>query len=268
MIEMKKGGYGHYKPNLLQKLFILLGRNTPVLKTFFRTRLNGLLVRSRSGPIDYELFGLKYRFHTYDSLADRKALFSPNKYDIFEREFLVNKIERNGVFLDIGSNVGVYSLYVASMREDVDVYAFEPISKIAERLSYNSNINDLQSRLKINNIALSDRSGFVSFSLEKESLVFGRVSGQVPCMTLTDFLEKNGIKKIGAIKIDVEGAEDKILKPFFCSSAKEFWPDFIVIEHLFPEVWDWNCLAELEKLGYQSVWVGSMNTIYQLDGRG
>lgn len=264
-MNYQKTEYGHYKPTLLQELLIFFGRNTPVLKTFFRTRLNRLLLKLKNDPIDYNLFGLNYRFHTYDSLADRKALFTPNKYDQFEREFISNKIEPNGIFLDIGSNVGVYSLFVSSKRADVDVYAFEPIAKIADRLAYNTKINGLDRRLKVNNIALSDRNGFASFSYEKESLVFGEVSGEVPCMTLLDFMSKNGIEKINALKIDVEGAEDKILKPFFDMSDRKQWPKHIVIEHLFPEIWEWNCLVGLEKLGYRSVWMGPMNTIYRID---
>jgi FkbM family methyltransferase len=264
MNELNKE-YGYFKPNILQKLLINFGRRTPILKTFFRTRLNKVLLNVKDGPLDYNLFGLKYRFHSYDNLADRKALFSPNKYDRFEREFLAKVIESNGIFLDIGSNVGVYSLYIASQRKDVSVYAFEPLAKIADRLKFNAKINNLEDKLKINNIALSDKNGFASFSFEKESIILGELSGEVPCMTLTSFLSTNSIQKIHAIKIDVEGAEDKILKPFFDTADKTRWPNFIVIEHLFPDIWEWNCLIELEKLGYKSVWVGPMNTIYQMD---
>lgn len=257
--------FGHFSPNYIQKFFILIGRNTPILKTFFRTRLNRLYLKLKNGPVDYNLFGLIYRFHTYDNLADRKALFTPDKYDRFEREFLSKNIQPNGIFFDIGSNVGVYSLFVSSKRKDVKVHAFEPILKIAERLKYNSKINNLNDRLKVNNIALTDTNGFASFSLEKESLVFGQMSGEVPCKTLINYMDENGIEKIDAIKIDVEGAEDKVLKPFFEKSHKNRWPKHIIIEHLFPDVWEWNCLVGLEKLGYKSVWVGPMNTIYQIE---
>jgi FkbM family methyltransferase len=255
--------FGYYKPNTVQKFFIFIGRNTPLLKTFFRTRLNRLYLKIKNGPIDYNLFGLNYRFHTYDNLADRKALFTPDKYDRFEREFLTKNIEPHGVFFDIGSNVGVYSLFVSTKRKDIIVHAFEPLFKIAERLKYNSQLNNLNDRLKVNNIALTDTNGFASFSIEKESLVFGDLSGEVQCKTLISFMDENGIEKIHAIKIDVEGAEDKVLKPFFEKSSKNRWPEHIIIEHLFPDIWEWNCLVELEKLGYRSVWVGPMNTIYQ-----
>ncbi len=257
--------FGYFKPNFIQEALILIGRNAPVLKTFFRTRLNRLYLKIKKGPVDYNLFGLKYRFHAYDNLADRKALFTPDKYDRFEREYISKNIEPDGVFLDIGSNVGVYSLFVSSQRRDVNVHAFEPISKIAERLKYNLKINNLDDRLKVNNIALTDTNGFASFSYEKESLVFGQVAGEVPCKTLISFMSENGISKIHAIKIDVEGAEDKVLKPFFETAQKSQWPKHIIIEHLFPDVWEWNCLVGLEKLGYKSVWVGPMNTIYQMD---
>jgi hypothetical protein len=130
MSTLEEVKFGHFRPNFIQKFFIIIGRNTPVLKTFFRTRLNRLYLKLKDGPVDYNLFGLSYRFHTYDNLADRKALFTPDKYDRYEREFLTKNIEQNGVFFDIGSNVGVYSLFVSSKRRDVKVHAFEPIFKI------------------------------------------------------------------------------------------------------------------------------------------
>lgn len=257
--------FGVYLPTRAQSFCIGLARNTPILKTFFRTRLNRIVGRLRPGPIDGNLFGLKYRFHSQTSLADRKALFTPDKYDKFEREFLSKNIKKEGVFLDIGSNVGVYSLFVASERLDVKIHAFEPLENIFQCLKFNLFINKLDDKVKVNNIALSDVSGNVSFSSEKESLIFGEKTSTIPCMTLLGYLQAEKIQSIDAIKIDVEGAEDKVLKPFFEQAEKSFWPKYIVIEHLFPEIWGWNCLTELEKRGYRSVWQGPMNTIYQLN---
>lgn len=257
--------FGIYSPTRIQSFCIGLARNTPILKTFFRTRLNRIVGLLRGGPIDGHLFGLKYRFHSQTSLADRKALFTPDKYDKFEREFLSRNIKQEGVFLDIGSNVGVYSLFVASERSDVKIHAFEPLKNIFECLKFNLLINQLDGKVKANNIALSDVSGIVSFSSEKESLIFGEKTETIPCMTLLGYLQAEKIHSIDAVKIDVEGAEDKVLKPFFEQAEPALWPKHIVIEHLFPEIWEWNCLAELEKRGYRSIWQGPMNTIYQLN---
>ena len=40
--------FGHFSPNYIQKFFILIGRNTPILKTFFRTRLNRLYLKLKN----------------------------------------------------------------------------------------------------------------------------------------------------------------------------------------------------------------------------
>ena len=256
--------FGVYTPTALQSILIGVGRRAPILKTFFRTRLNRLVNYVRPGPIDGELFGLKYRFHPHLSLADRKALFTPNKYDRYEREFLSDQIKKNGVFFDIGSNVGVYSLFVGSKRPDVKVHSFEPISEVFNYLKFNIDINRLGVNISPNNIAISDASGQAFFSTENESMVFGEKTISIDCLTLLDYMDRAGVDSVDAIKIDVEGAEDKVLKPFFENAKPSAWPKFIVIEHLFPEIWQWNCLSEIEALGYQAVWRGPMNTIYKL----
>jgi len=256
--------YGYYKPNKLQLLLIKIARNAPILKTLFRTRINKVLLRIRLGPIDYELFGLNYRFYTFDNLADRKALLTPNRYDKYEREYLASETLKDGIFFDIGSNVGIYSLFVGSKRKDIKVYAFEPIKKVADRLIYNISINEIKN-IKVNNLALSDTCGTVNFSFKSESIVLGKPEAQLPCITLPNFMNQINIKKIDSLKIDVEGAEDKILKPFFLHFKRNSWPKIIVIEHLFPDLWNWNCLEELPKLGYRSIWQGTMNTIFTLD---
>lgn len=40
-------------------------------------------------------------------------------------EWLAN-FESDKVFFDIGSNIGIYSLYVCSLRKNISVYSFEP----------------------------------------------------------------------------------------------------------------------------------------------
>jgi hypothetical protein len=47
---------------------------------------------------------------------------------------------------------------------------------------------------------------------------------------LVDTLAQEQVQTIDALKIDVEGAEDSILMPFFLTAPHSLWPGFIVIE--------------------------------------
>ena len=81
--------------------------------------------------------------------------------------------------------------------------------------------------------------------------------------TLINFTSSEKISRIGALKIDIEGAEDRALRPFFENSPKTLWPELIVIEHIFPAQWDWDCIDFLESNGYLVLWRGKMNTVFR-----
>lgn len=104
----------------------------------------------------------------------------------------------------------------------------------------------------------------MKFNTNLESLVLGEGNITVKTDTLLNVLNANVIKKVSALKIDVEGAEDQILKPFFENAPKSLWPRMIVIERVFPEQWKWDCISFIETNGYEKIWIGRFNTVYNL----
>ena len=54
---------------------------------------------------------------------------------------------------------------------------------------------------------------------------------------------------IDALKIDVEGAEDRVLMPFFRDAPPSLWPRLIVIEDSSAE-WSTDLFALLDAKGY------------------
>ena len=59
-----------------------------------------------------------------------------------------------------------------------------------------------------------------------------------------------GAAKIDALKIDVEGFEDRVLTPFFEQAPQALWPRAIVIEHLSRNEWQDDCIADMLAKGY------------------
>ena len=55
--------------------------------------------------------GLQFEFFLRDNNSEKKYLFMPWRFDERERRFLVDSIPADGVFVDIGANVGIYTLY-------------------------------------------------------------------------------------------------------------------------------------------------------------
>ena len=69
---------------------------------------------------DIELWGLRLRLHPLGNGCEKNALFTPQMYDVMERDVLAQAIERklaagaSFTFVDVGANVGLYSLFVAA----------------------------------------------------------------------------------------------------------------------------------------------------------
>ncbi len=258
--------FGAYKPKGLQAAIIEVVRRNPIFRSAVRSRTNRLLQNIRSGAIDYTLYDWSFRFFADENTGDRKALLTPNGFDKEECDLIVQHVPQNGVFLDIGSNIGVYSFYIAAKRKDMRIFAFEPTPRVYAKLSFNLTTNKLTDRVTALNLALSDQKGEMQFNTQLESLVLGEADTTVETDTLLNVLTDYDIQVIDAMKIDVEGAEDKILRTFFENADQTLWPRLIVIEHVFPEEWDWNCIEFLETNGYVETWKGKMNTIYTFKG--
>tara|TARA_R110000787_G_scaffold253750_1_gene359123 strand:- start:7638 stop:8498 length:861 start_codon:yes stop_codon:yes gene_type:complete len=255
--------YGTYKPTALQSEVIRFVRANRIFRGAVRTRANRLVQWLRAGPIDDTLVGWKFRFFPAENTGDRKAMLSPHQFDLAERDLLAQELAPNSLFLDIGSNIGVYTFSVARSRPDVRILSFEPSPRVFAKLSFNLRLNDLESRVVAHNIALSDAKGKMGFDLSLESLVLGTSDIDVPTEPLLSVLEKANVTAVGAMKIDVEGAEDKVLRPFFESAPFALWPEIIIIEAVFPEQWEWNCLNFLRTSGYDEIWRGGMNIAFR-----
>jgi hypothetical protein len=62
---------------------------------------------------DHEIEGIKARFCMIGNVCERKFFFMPQFYDKYERDFIAANLEDNSVFIDIGANVGLYSMWAS-----------------------------------------------------------------------------------------------------------------------------------------------------------
>lgn len=118
--------------------------------------------------------------------------------------------------LDIGANIGLYSVRFARRMVSAQIWAFEPVPKSHAYLQRNIAANDVGARVTALNYGLSDKSGSVDFfisptSCTNASLVnvahendADRVVGLV--LTLDQWAGNWGVSP-DFIKCDVEGAE-------------------------------------------------------------
>jgi hypothetical protein len=69
-------------------------------------------------------------------------------------------------------------------------------------------------------------------------------------LRLQRILDDASVSHVDALKIDVEGFEDRVLTGFFKESPQSLWPRAVVIEHLSRNEWRDDCIADMRARGY------------------
>ena len=89
-------------------------------------------------------FRAKLRVHPEDNVCEKRVLFTPQFFDPVELQVLAAAIRDGFTFVDLGANVGVYSLFVAGLAgRKARILAVEPQPEIYRRLAFNVAANDL-----------------------------------------------------------------------------------------------------------------------------
>lgn len=120
-----------------------------------------------------------------------------------------------GTFLDVGANIGFYSLVLSTANRELDVIAFEPNPENFALLQRNVTSSAL-SNIRCEPIALSDADGTATLYLSPSAMSaslrpdFEQHRGggvTVPTAKLDSYVEQHQIRGRMLIKVDVEGAE-------------------------------------------------------------
>ena len=85
---------------------------------------------------------------------------------------------------------------------------------------------------------------------------------RVPAVTLLDLVRGEGIERIDAIKLDVEGAEDLILEPFLREAPASLLPALLVIEN-GTDQWQVDLPHLLENHGYREIARTRLNLVFE-----
>jgi FkbM family methyltransferase len=84
---------------------------------------------------------------------------------------------------------------------------------------------------------------------------------KVPSLRLQRVLADAGVDHVDALKIDVEGFEDRVLTGFFRAAPQGLWPRAVVIEHLSRSEWQDDCIADMRARGYAETGRTRSNTM-------
>ncbi len=217
--------------------------------------------------------GIRLRVARRGNVSDRKFLFMPQFVDRFERDLLRQRATAGGYFLDIGANAGVYSLTLAQRYAVLGggrVFAFEPNPSMADRLGANAAFNDFGKLIEVQQMALADRDGRMRLTLDASNLGQSSLTDdvgtngiEVETRTLAGFLAERDLGQADGLKIDVEGAEDKVLGPFMREAGQQLLPRCIVIENSESH-WSEDLHALFASRGYRLLRRTRMNSVFEL----
>ena len=260
--------FGAFAPNAAQAAIISLAQRSRLKRGAFRPMLSRLVNLLRAGPVDVQYQGASFRFYHQASATERGALFNSD-YNIEELDFLRAQTPIGGVFVDVGANVGTYAMVLARhVGASGMVIAIEPHPVTRARLAFNRAASGYTQVLLVA-AAAGPSDGELMIETDGDNLgashiVSGERAGNaitVPSLRLQQILDDAAASHVDALKIDVEGFEDRVLTGFFKQAPPSLWPRAVVIEHLSRNQWQDDCIAGMLARGYAETGKTRSNTM-------
>src|ERR1700732_4548206 len=214
--------FGVFAPTLAQAAVIALVQRSRLKRGAFRPMMSRLVNLLRAGPVDVQYQGAAFRFYHQASATERGALFNPD-YNVEELDFLRAHTPVGGVFVDVGANVGTYAMVLARhVGASGRVIAIEPHPITHTRLAFNRAASGF-TWVALVAAAAGPADGELMIETDGDNLGASHIASSkpsgnaiaVPSLRLQRILGDAGVSRVDALKIDVEGFEDRVLTGFF-----------------------------------------------------
>lgn len=192
-------------------------------------------------------------------------------YEAIEKIEIARLLPVDGVFLDIGANIGLFSAYLSTLFPSVRCYAFEPHPLLAECIRETVRKSPFPG-ISVEEICLSDSEGKLNLRLHRRncggnSILDGNIGDgeegdmiSVQSRTLDSWVLEKNLSRIDVIKMDVQGAEEQVLSQ--AGKCLERFRPALLIEietkrFLDPSSHWKSVLAMLQNLRYRARIAGS-----------
>ena len=195
-------------------------------------------LRKPRPAVEASVFGYQVQLNPHECV-ERELLFWPQLFEWRELAFLRKVLKPGEVFLDLGSNVGGYSLALArAVGERGQIVSVDADPYSASRLEAVVAGNQIK-QVRVVNVGLAEQDSELTFSPQIRGNRGGgsflspqnEASIRVACITLTGLLARYPeITSIRAAKLDLEGFEYRVLKCFFNEQPRDFWPKVLLVE--------------------------------------
>ncbi|HKO97124.1 MAG TPA: FkbM family methyltransferase [Pyrinomonadaceae bacterium] len=245
-------------------------RFRPLLKSAYRGLIN---LTTHNRGLECTLPGGE---RVFISPGFRYVSWNTDEYEAFKQS-----LGPGGVALDIGANVGCYSMLFGQwVGQAGRVFAFEPAPETFAGLKEHIRLNQLDGVISPIEAAVSDQSEKADFLLNEHGGMSRLAASaddasqamtvRVPTITVDDFCARENIAP-DLIKIDVEGFELMVLRGAR-ETIKKGGADLSVFVEMHPTTWKElgfskaDLAAELEEQGLQAVPLSAKSDPWTVEG--
>ncbi len=202
-----------------------------------------LAFRGLQDPFDITVMpGVNARLYPRSNRCEKRAFAGVQIWDAVEREVLSKALDNSTsapfVFLDVGANIGLYSLILAAhakaKTKPLQIFAFEPDPVNRSRFEFN--IKASNADITVLPYAVSDEAGEGYMgggdSNRGEARLASGDTGntKVQIKTLYEVCKAKNLSHIDAMKVDIEGHDERALGAFFKAAPKTLWPRLLILE--------------------------------------
>ena len=202
-----------------------------------------LAFRNLPDPFDITvMLGVNARLYPRSNRCEKRAFAGVQIWDAVERQTLAEAVDASTsapfVFLDVGANVGLYSLILAAHAKTADkpirILAFEPDPINRGRLEFN--IKASNADITVLPYAVSDENGAGYMGGGDSNRGEARLSSEndentkVQIKTIYGVCKAEKLTHIDAMKVDIEGHDERALGAFFKDAPNTLWPRLLILE--------------------------------------
>lgn len=149
-----------------------------------------------------------------------RDIYFLGEFEPQESAFIVGNVRETDICVDIGANVGFYTIHLAKKARRGMVHSFEPVPLNYQVLALNVLTNGL-SNVVMNNFAVGDTDGEANFCIARDGAFSSLVdtgrriiveTAKTQVMKLDSYCSESKLPRIDILKVDVEGAELAVIR--------------------------------------------------------
>ncbi len=181
------------------------------LKRFFK---RGVVKRLHKSKMIYP-FIENTRLSVSNGMSNAELQIYTGVYDLNETMLLLHFMEETDVFVDVGANVGIYSVLMSGIKGSRSI-AFEPIETTYKHLLENVVINGITDKVFAYNIGIGSEKKIEKFTNSLDAI--NHIATEEDKNTSTIEVQIDTLDNIlrnenpTVLKIDVEGFETEVIK--------------------------------------------------------